>query len=204
MKSVLSSALLLAAALALPAAAQAGEFNSAGTWSVGVGAHQTNPDSDSDISASSSTRASVSGEYFVRDNLGVELFLSAPTKHGLSADGFGHFANTKLVMPMALAKYHFDGMGAWSPYVGLGVAYADFRSTGFTFDSGLSSLDMDLQDEWAPVANVGVDYKINDRSAIRADVRYVDLSPNVRVAGMPAGKQKLDPMIYGVSYVRQF
>ena len=54
----------------------ADDFNKAGTWSVGAGVHHVDPDAERGTSISGSTRASVSGEYFFRDNWGVALDLT--------------------------------------------------------------------------------------------------------------------------------
>lgn len=203
MKSALISALLLAA---LAPVAQADDFNRAGTWSVGVGAHQVDPDADRGTSLSNSVRPSISGEYFFRDNWGVALDIVAPSKHDIGADGFGRVASTKAFMPTASVKYHFDTNSKFKPYVGLGVAYVDFSDTHFDdANTGLGDVGVKLDDRFAPAATVGLDYRLGERGAIRADVRYVDVrSPRVRVEGVDAGRMGFDSLVYGVQYVHQF
>lgn len=200
------SALVLA--MAVPFAAQADDFNSAGTWSVGAGVHHTDAQADRGVSISESTRLSVSGEYFVRDNLGVELFMAAPAKHHVRVGGFD-LGSTKAFTPTLSVKYHFDkigkyDLGKFSPYVGLGVAYVDYSKTRFAADTGLDGLSVRAKNEWAPAANLGVDYRLTDRSAIRADVRYIDVDPSFRVEGERVGRASHDPLSYGVHYVHQF
>ncbi len=84
-----TSVLLLAAlsaSLALPATAQ-----SRGDWTLGVGVHNVDPKSDNgrlDATAlglgvlpptevGSSARPTITAEYFVRDNLGIEVLAAA-------------------------------------------------------------------------------------------------------------------------------
>lgn len=202
MKLVIVSALFLA--LAAPVA-QADDFNKAGTWSVGAGAHHVDPDAERGTSISGSTRASVSGEYFFRDNWGVALDMTAPSKHDFNIDGFGRFASAKAFMPTVSVKYHFDTQGNWKPFVGLGAAHVNFSDDDI--DPAVAApgtIDLDVRSRWAPAASVGVDYRIGQNSAIRADVRYVDVNPRVRVNGVDAGRVKFDPLVYGVQYVHQF
>ena len=202
MKLVIASALLLA--LAAPVA-QADDFNKAGTWSVGAGVHHVDPDAERGTSISGSTRASVSGEYFFRDNWGVALDMTAPSKHDFNIDGFGRFASAKAFMPTVSVKYHFDTQGNWKPFVGLGAAHVSFSDD--EIDPAVAApgtIDLDVRSRWAPVASVGVDYRIGQNSAIRADVRYVDVNPRVRANGADAGRVKFDPLVYGVQYVHQF
>lgn len=202
MKLALASSLLLAA---LAPVAQADDFNRAGTWSVGVGAHQVDPDTDRGASFSNSVRPSISGEYFFRDNWGVALDVVAPSKHDIGADGFGRVASTKVFMPTASVKYHFETNSKFRPYVGLGVAYVDFSDTHFDANTGLGGLGVKISDRFAPAATVGLDYRVGQNGAIRADVRYVDVrSPRVRVAGVDAGRLEFDSLVYGVQYVHQF
>lgn len=202
MKLVIASALLLA--LAAPVA-QADDFNKAGNWSVGAGVHHVDPDAERGTSISESTRASVSGEYFFRDNWGVALDMTAPSKHDFNIDGFGRFASAKAFMPTVSVKYHFDTQGNWKPFVGLGAAHVSFSDD--EIDPAVAApgtIDLDVRSRWAPAASVGVDYRIGQNSAIRADVRYVDVNPRVRVNGVDVGRVKFDPLVYGVQYVHQF
>lgn len=198
--AAISTALVLALAAS---SASASDFNMAGTWSVGVGVHNVDVDTERGTRVSDSARPSASVEYFVMDNLGVELFMTAPTKHHIG-DEFGRVASTKIFQPTLSVKYHFDTNSNFSPFVGLGAAYTNFSATRFNRDSGLDFVPASLDSTWSPAATVGVDYRFNANAAIRADVRYTNGDARVRLFDLDAGKAKYDSLSYGVSYVHQF
>src|SRR5690606_13564338 len=88
----------LAAATALPAAAQ-----SKGDWTLGIGAHNVAPRSDNgslDATAlglgplpptevGSSARPTITAEYFIADNLGIEVLAALPFHHDIEIRGIG-------------------------------------------------------------------------------------------------------------------
>lgn len=199
--AAISTALMLAFAAS---SASAGDFNKSGTWSVSAGVHNVDVDSERGSRVEDSTRGSASVEYFVLDNVGVELFMTAPTKHHIGADGFGRVASTKVFQPTVSVKYHFDTNTNWSPFVGLGAAYTNFSSERFNAASGLDFVPASLDSTWSPAATVGVDYRFGANSAVRADLRYTDGNSRVRVDGFDLGRTKYDTLSYGVSYVHQF
>ena len=81
-KTIPLVALALCGAIAAPAALA----QSTGDWTVALGAHQVNPDSDNGklaagtlpLDIGSSTRPTIAVEYFVRDNLGLEVLAALP------------------------------------------------------------------------------------------------------------------------------
>lgn len=199
--AAITSALLLAVAAT---SAHAADYNKAGSFAVGAGLHNVEVDSVSGSRVGDSLRPSASVEYFVRDNLGVELFVTAPTKHSVGEAGFGRFASIEAVQPTLSVKYHFDTNSNFSPFVGLGAAYTNFSAERFNDDSGLAGVPASLRSTWSPAATVGLDYRFGERSALRADVRYTDGDTRASVAGFDLGKVKYDSLSYGVSYVYQF
>ncbi|MFP3648164.1 OmpW/AlkL family protein, partial [Paraburkholderia sp. SIMBA_054] len=82
----------VAAATSVPALAQ-----SKGDWTLGVGVHQVNPKSDNGrlvggtlaLDVDSDTKPTITGEYFVADNLGIEVLGALPFKHDVNIDGLG-------------------------------------------------------------------------------------------------------------------
>ncbi|MBB3344234.1 MULTISPECIES: OmpW family outer membrane protein [unclassified Luteimonas] len=202
----LSIALLaLACAVpALPAAAQ-----SAGEWTVAIGAHNVNPKSDNGalangtlpLSIGSSTRPTIAVEYFVRDNLGVEVLAATPFRHDINIEGLGQVGSTKHLPPTVSLQYHFNGAGTVSPLVGVGVNYTTF------FDEetrgALAGSRLALSNSWGLAAHVGVDFKVGN-GAIRVDARWMDIDSDVRVDGAKLGTANIDPLVYGAAYVLKF
>ena len=203
----------LAAALALaasPALAQ-----SAGTWTVGIGAHNVAPKSDNGtlvatplgnlgMDIGSNARPTVTAEYFLRDNLGIEVIAALPFQHDISVVGVGKVGSTKHLPPTVSLQYHF-GQGAVRPFVGLGVNYTTFFST--KSEGAIAGTDLELSDSWGLAGHVGVDFKVSEKGAIRIDYRKIDIDTNVKLNGAKLGTSNtvnIDPSVYGVAYVLTF
>ena len=201
MKQSLRAA-LLASAVALvttPVLAQ-----SQGDWAVGVGVGNINPKSDNgtlaglDVDVDDDTRPIFTIEYFVYDNIGIELLASTPFKHDISLDG-EELADTTLLPPTLSLNYHFPTQSRWKPYVGAGVNYTIFWDEDI--DGGA---DLDLDNSWGFAVQAGLDYQINNSGAVRFNVRYIDLDTDAELDGSDIGKAKIDPVVLSVSYVHRF
>ena len=201
----------LAAAIAMPAAAQ-----SKGDWTLGVGVHNVDPRSDNgslDATAlglgplpptevGSSVRPTITFEYFLRDNLGIEVLAALPFRHDIDIRGVGKVGSTKHLPPVVSLQYHFANASKATPFVGLGVNYTTFFSEDTT--GALSGTDLKLGDSWGLAAHVGVDFAISERSAIRVDARWADIDSDVEVNGIKVGTANIDPRVYGVAWVVKF
>ena len=199
---------LLAAALAataLPAAAQ-----SAGDWTIGIGVHNVAPKSNNGALADgtlpldigSNARPSLTVEYFIRDNLGIEVLAAWPFQHDISVKGVGRVGSTKHLPPTFSLQYHFNDKGVVSPVVGLGLNYTTFFSEDTR--GALEGTKLNLRDSWGLAAHVGLDFRIGDKGAIRVDARWIDIDTRVRVDGVNLGTANIDPLVYGAAYVMKF
>ena len=82
----------LALAIALGGLAAPAFAQQAGEWTISVGAHQVNPKSDNGklaggtvpIEVDSNVRPTITAEYFVRDNLGIEVLAAWPFEHDIN------------------------------------------------------------------------------------------------------------------------
>jgi len=94
-------------------------------------------------------------------------------------------------------NYHFVPTSQVSPFLGLGINYTHF------YDSkGKGILDgahVKLDDSWGVAARAGVDFKLNDRWLLTADVRWIRIRTDVKVGGTKVGNAHIDPMVYGFS-----
>lgn len=213
MKATLPSLLLLATALgmAAPAAAQ-----SRGDWTLGLGAHNVDPKSNNgslDATAlelgplpptevGNSVRPTITFEYFVRDNLGIEVLAALPFQHDIDIRGVGKVGSTKHLPPTVSLQYHFANASKTTPFVGLGVNYTTFFSEETT--GALAGTRLKLDDSWGLAAHVGVDFAIGQRSALRLDARWIDISSDVSVEGVKIGKAEIDPLVYGIAWITKF
>ncbi|WP_017997777.1 OmpW family outer membrane protein [Paracoccus sp. N5] len=199
--------MLIAAALALlasPALAQ-----SQGEWTLGFGLANVNPKSDNGVLAAGtvpteigdSTRPTITAEYFIRDNLGIELLAALPFKHSIKSNGV-EIGTVKQLPPVISLQYHFDATEQFKPFVGLGVNFTGFWDGDAR--GPLSGSELRVKNSWGLAAHLGADYWINDRAAIRADLRWIDIDADVELNGAEIGKVEVDPVVVGVSYVMKF
>jgi outer membrane protein len=208
-----STQLALAAILALaatPAFAQ-----SAGTWTLGIGAHNVAPKSDNgtltatplgDLSmdVGSNARPTITGEYFLKDNLGLEVLAALPFQHDISVDGVGQVGSTKHLPPTVSLQYHF-GQGKVKPFLGVGLNYTRFFST--KTEGAIAGTDLELSDSWGLAGHVGIDFQVNEKAAIRIDYRMIDIDTDVKLNGADLGTRNtvnIDPSVYGIAYVFRF
>jgi len=201
---------LLALAVAGTLAAPAAFAQSAGDWTVAVGAHQVNPDSDNGklaagtlpLDIGSSTRPTIAVEYFVRDNLGLEVLAALPFQHDISIDGLGRVGSTRHLPPTVSLQYHFNGQGTISPLLGVGLNYTTFFSEDAR--GALAGSKLELDDSFGLALHAGVDFKLGEKGAIRVDVRWMDIDSDVSLDGVKLGSAKIDPLVYGAAYVMHF
>lgn len=205
MKSTLKCTLLATAMLLACGPALAAD---AGDWSYSLGAHVINPRSGNGSLANgalvadvgSSTRPTVTAEYFFSPNLGLELLASLPFDHDVSLNGV-NAGSTKHLPPTLSLQYHFGGERV-SPFIGAGINYTLFFDTESA--GPLAGADLDLDNSWGLAAHVGVDFQLGERSALRVDARWIDIDTDVSVDGAGVGTVNIDPLVYGIAYVRSF
>jgi outer membrane protein len=204
---VLACALVLATS---PALAQ-----SAGTWTVGVGVHNVAPKSnngtlvgtplgDLKMDIANNARPTITGEYFVKDNLGVEVLASLPFLHDINVVGVGKVGSTKHLPPTVSLQYHFDA-GKVRPFIGAGVNDTRFFSTHAS--GPIAGNRLSLSDSWGLAAHLGVDFPLSEKGALRIDYRYLDIDTKVKLNGANLGNPNrvhIDPSVYGVAYVYTF
>lgn len=200
-KGLICSAIsLILATTAVPAFAQ-----SAGDWTVGVGVHQIDPKSDSGIDGldvGSSARPTITGEYFIADNLGIEVLAALPFEHDIDVEGAGTVASTKQLPPTVSLQYHFNGNGTVSPFIGAGLNYTMFFSEDTR--GALEGIELKLDDSWGLAAHAGLDFAVGEKGAIRVDVRWIDIDTEASANGAKLGTVEIDPVVYGAAYVFKF
>ncbi len=198
----------LALALSLGATAAPAFAQQAGEWTIGIGAHQVNPKSDNgtltgglDVEVGSNVRPTITAEYFVRDNLGIEVLASWPFEHDINIKGIGEVGSAKHLPPTVSLQYHF-GSDSIKPFIGAGVNFTTFFSEDTS--GALTGTDLKLDDSFGLAAHAGVDFKVGERSSIRIDARWIDIDTDVEVNGTDLGTVNIDPFIYGAAYVVKF
>ncbi|MEQ7414737.1 OmpW family outer membrane protein [Xanthomonas campestris pv. campestris] len=204
----MSTLIRTALAIALAASATPAFAQSAGHWTTGYGAGYVSPKSEGGDFAG--VRGEIKGapalsftyEYFLRNNLGIEVHAAVSGKHDLELAGVGKVGSYWSVPPSVLLQYHINGYGTVSPFVGVGINYTTFL--GEDTDEALGNGDIRFDDSVGATAHVGVDFIFNERSGLRVDARWTDSSSNVDFNGTRLGKARIDPLTYGVSYLVYF
>ena len=199
----------LCAALALGSLATPALAQSAGDWTIAVGAHQVNPKSDNgslagntlDVEVGSDIKPTITAEYFVADHLGIEVLASWPFEHAIAINGLGTVGSTKHLPPTVSLQYHF-GQGKVTPFLGAGVNFTVFGSEQTS--GALAGSRLELDKSWGLAAHAGIDFRLGERSAIRVDARWIDIDTDARLDGVDLGTVQIDPLIYGVAYVIRF
>ncbi|MEL1266014.1 OmpW/AlkL family protein [Pseudoxanthomonas putridarboris] len=200
----------LALALALGAAPISALAQSKGDWTLGIGVHQVNPKSDNGALAGgtlpldidSDVKPTITFEYFLRDNLGLEVLAALPFEHDIAVKGVGTVGSTKHLPPTVSLQYYFNGQGKVSPFVGAGINYTTFFSEHTR--GALEGTRLKLDDSWGLAAHAGIDFKVGERGAVRVDARWIDIDTDVHVDGAKLGTANIDPWVYGVAYVLKF
>ncbi len=199
----------LAAALVLSGLAAPAFAQQAGEWTFGIGVHQVNPKSDNgsvvggtlDVEVGSNVRPTITAEYFVRDNLGIEVLAAWPFEHDISIKGVGQVGSTKHLPPTISLQYHF-GEGKVKPFVGAGINYTLFMSE--ETEGALAGSDLELDDSFGLALHAGIDFKVGEKGAIRIDARWIDIDTDAKLDGVDIGTVNIDPLVYGAAYVFQF
>lgn len=203
------------AALALALAATPAFAQSAGTLTVGIGAHNVAPKSGNgtltatplgnlEMDVGSNVRPTVTAEYFVKDNLGLEVLAALPFQHDIDVVGVGKVGSTKHLPPTVSLQYHF-GKGKVKPFVGIGLNYTRFFST--KTEGAIAGTKLNLSDSWGLAGHVGIDFQVSEKGAIRIDYRKIDIDTSVKLNGAKLGTKNtvnIDPSVYGIAYVFSF
>lgn len=202
-----ATALTMTTAFAVPA----------GTWSVAAGAHYVDPKSDNgtlnnglSVDVDGDVRPTISGEYFIANNVGVELLAAIPFHHDFNLnnpDGTTALTGKTQHLPPTLSlQYHFDGYNLpmnVKPFVGVGVNY-----TTFFKEKVSNGADLDLDDSVGVAGHIGLDIPFAPTESFRIDARYMDIKTdatlNIDGVSSDIGEIDISPWVYGVAFVKQF
>ncbi|MDV2860462.1 OmpW family outer membrane protein [Psychrobacter sp. CAM01] len=199
-----ATALTMTSAFAVPA----------GTWTVAAGAHYVDPKSDNgtlnnglSVDVDGDVRPTISGEYFIANNVGVELLAAIPFHHDITltdANGNEVDAKTQHLPPTLSVQYHFDGYNLpmnVKPFVGVGVNYTTFFKERVYLGNGN---DLELDDSVGVAGHIGLDIPYAPTESFRIDARYMDIKTDASLNGNDLGEVDISPWVYGVAFVKQF
>ena len=150
------------------------------------------------LRADGNARPTLTFEYFIADNIGIEVLAATPFEHDIETPA-GDLAKTKHLPPTVSLQYHFTNNSSMTPFIGAGINYTTFWDDRLNGGGALS-----LDDSWGYALHAGIDFAISEKAAIRTDLRYIDIETDASIATGPIGKVKIDPIVFGVSYVMKF
>jgi outer membrane protein len=206
MKTATALALALTAATA---AAPHAHAQDGGNWQVKIGVHVVDPKSDNGTLAAGALQTDVGNgvsptvtlEYRCSPNLGIELLAALPFEHEVRLNG-AKAASVKQLPPTLSLQWHFMPGAQFSPFVGVGVNYTRF----FSIDEKgpLDGAHLNLSDSWGVATHAGVDYALDERWSLSADVRWIKISSDAKVNGAKVGTVDIDPLTYGFAVGYRF
>lgn len=201
-KPVLSSALLaaaLAASLPVQAADQGSFMVRARAVHINFENDQSNAVKTLDIAAQNRWIPEIDLSYFFTPNIAAELVLTYPQKVKVDA-GSTKIGTIKALPPSLMLQYHFTNLGAFKPYVGLGVNYTVFYDRGNFVIPG-ASVD---RSSLGLAAQVGFDYTLDKNWSLNMDVKYIQMDTDVKVGNTKLGNLDLNPITAGIGIGYRF
>ena len=144
--------------------------------------------------------------YFLTDNIGAELIL-ATSPHDISGAGtlagLGEIADVMALPPTLTLQYHFTPGAKISPYVGIGVNYTIFYSedASTSLVGALGPTTVNLDDTVGVAFQAGVDFALNDRWFLNADVKYIQIDTTAVLNSggtINSVDVDLDPIVAGI------
>lgn len=125
---------------------------------------------------------------------GLELFLAPDLKHTLrlrGGSGLVDFGASEKLLEVLSLQYHFNTDGRARPYLGVGVAYAEFDA--------LSPAGISLDRSVGPALQAGLDISLTPRWFVNFSARWADVDSDVGLSGSALGSARIDPMIYSAN-----
>lgn len=141
--------------------------------------------------------------YFFTENIAAELVLTYPQRQRLSAGGT-RIGSFKHLPPTLTLQYHFTDLGAFKPYVGVGLNYTHLSSVHFN-PAVVSALHPDIsRASFGAAFQIGLDYEVSKNVYLNLDVKRLNLSTNVTSFGTKVGEFKVDPVLIGLGVGYRF
>jgi outer membrane protein len=150
--------------------------------------------------------------YFFTKNIAVEA-ICCFTRHNIKGSGalagIGNVGSTWIFPPTVMLQYHFTGMGAFKPYVGVGVNYSVFFNEKARGALAAVPANLRIGNSWGVAGQVGFDYMLNRNWGINFDVKRIMMEPkfsSFTPAGVlvASGKAKINPWLIGAGITYRF
>jgi outer membrane protein len=176
----------------------------AGGFQVKVGASLIDPTGDTTIAPGATVKGdhefafTPSVEYFFGDTpFSAELLLANPIHHDVLLNG-EKVASVRQLPPTITAKYNFKNSTRFTPYIGVGgTAFIPWHEKGVA---------KDVKEAFGFAGQLGFNFQPADAKnwGVFMDVRYADLSPEVKLVDGTKFDLDLNPVVYTLGYSYKF
>lgn len=160
--------------------------------SVNVGLINVNPDSDVAPPIDADTTLGITGDFFLSDNVAVEVVAALPFEHEIEGVG-----STKHLPPTVFAQYHIgDASSPFRPFVGAGLNYTIFFSEEVSAASGLT--DFELDSSFGLAWQVGFNFAVDDAWGIHFMATQIDIDTDATLTTAIATAEatvEIDPLV---------
>jgi outer membrane protein len=175
-----------------------------------LGYSAVNPDSGNGSLAGADAKVNDDGSlvgsigYKFNKNLFVDLGTAlVPFEHEVSLDGLGTVASLEHRPTVLSLNYQFNADASVRPFVRVGygwIAISDEKAEG-----ALTGLDISASNADGITYGGGVDFFVNEKVFIRAEVSKLDFDTDVNVETLgDVGTANVDPLVYGVALGYEF
>jgi outer membrane protein len=210
--------LLIASALLAGTVAPA-QAHEAGDWIFRAGVGGVEPKSDNlvvtdgvdtlKVQVDSAMSMTLSGTYMFTRNWGFDILAAYPFNHDINLEVVGlpgsvKIADTDQLPPTFSIQYHFMPDADFQPYAGLGVNYTTFFNTSTNSDFATEVGELDLDSSFGVAAQIGVDWMLGKNWLLNADLRWINIETDAKVAGEKIGTVEIDPWVYSINVGYRF
>ena len=137
--------------------------------------------------------------YFFTKNIAAELVLTWPQNIDINVGG-AKAGTIQALPPSLLLQYHFTDLGAFKPYVGLGLNYTIFYQTNNIL-GGAASIS---NNSFGVAGQIGFDYALTRNWQFNVDLKWIQMATDVSVGGSKVGTVNLNPLTVGVGIGYRF
>ena len=176
----------------------------AGGFQVKVGGSVIAPTADTTVAPGAVVKGdhefafTPSVEYFFGDTpFSAEVLLANPINHDVLLNG-EKVASVRQLPPPITAKYNLKNSTRFTPYIGVGgTAFIAWHEKG---------LADDVKNAYGFAGQLGFNFQPADAKnwGVYMDVRYADLSPEVKLVNGTKFDLDLNPMVYTLGYSYKF
>lgn len=149
------------------------------------------------VEADSAWSLGLSLTYMFTDNIGLGVLGAYPFTHdvkGSGSAGLGKVAEVTQLPPTVTVQYFFNNSSPVTPFVGAGLNYTVFWDE--ETEGALAGTDLDLDPSWGYALEAGIDYDINDKWMVSAQVYYINIETEADSSAVGKFDVDVNPIAY--------